>query len=104
MDRIGDLMKELGFKKDSDEGVQKAFIKHLMRVADVAQAERDQQNAQAGTLSNSQNKQEQLSFDFATAEKKSDPVAGLHSIKPLTIDSTKVVNNFRTNVRKSQIG
>lgn len=33
MKKIGDIMKEMGFQKDSSEQTQKAFIKYLIRVA-----------------------------------------------------------------------
>jgi hypothetical protein len=34
--RIGDLMKDLGFNKDSSVETQKAFIKHLIEAANRA--------------------------------------------------------------------
>lgn len=40
MRRVGDLMQELGFRKDAPESVQKAFVKNLVRAAygaDVAE-------------------------------------------------------------------
>lgn len=33
MRRIGDLLAELGFKKDSERSVQEAFVRHLVRHA-----------------------------------------------------------------------
>lgn len=33
MKRIGDIMKDLGFKEGAPEGVQKAFIKNAIREA-----------------------------------------------------------------------
>lgn len=33
MQRIGDLLKELGFNKDAPLETQKAFVKHLIRAA-----------------------------------------------------------------------
>ncbi|MGE0763206.1 MAG: hypothetical protein AB7N80_08010 [Bdellovibrionales bacterium] len=60
MRRIGDLMTDLGFNKDSDEDTQKAFIRHLVRAANVSQFQRK-------TNKNS-NEPTQLSFDFEKAE------------------------------------
>ncbi len=36
MRRIDELMKDLGFKKDSDLETQKAFIRHLVQSAEVS--------------------------------------------------------------------
>ena len=34
MKKMGDLFKELGFKKDASLDVQRAFFKHLIQAAD----------------------------------------------------------------------
>lgn len=64
MRRIGDLMKDLGFNKDSDEDTQKAFIRHLINSANVSQFQR-----KSNKLSE---KPEQLSFDFAATEENTN--------------------------------
>ena len=60
MRRIGDLMADLGFNKDSNEDTQKAFIRHLIRAANVSQFQRKSSKIQAEPV--------QLSFDFESAE------------------------------------
>lgn len=57
MRRIGDLMREMGFKADSPEPTQRAFFRHLVRAAELTSARNSSQKfelARAG---------EQLSFD-----------------------------------------
>jgi len=58
--RIGDLMKDLGFNKESDEDTQKAFIRHLIQAANVSQFQRKSNKIEKEPV--------QLSFDFAAAE------------------------------------
>ena len=62
MRRIGDVMKELGFNKESDEDTQKAFIRHLIKAANVSQFQRKSNKMQI--------EPQQLSFDFAAAEER----------------------------------
>ena len=42
MKKIEDLMAELGFNKRAPASVQKAFIRHLVKAAEVVQANREQ--------------------------------------------------------------
>lgn len=65
MQRIGDLLKELGFKKDSDEEVQKAFVRHLIKAAEVSKNQR--QSMEIGQLP------EQLSFDLGPSSSQLKP-------------------------------
>lgn len=83
MKKIGEIMKEMGFQKDSSEQTQKAFIKYLIRVANknrqpLLELESDEpdQWSELKTISNQIQVNEalapeQLSFDFAPEEKKS---------------------------------
>lgn len=65
MQRINDLFKELGFNPNGSEEVQKAFIKHLVRVADVSQKNREIQKMSPTDG--------QLSFDFDYAVGETPP-------------------------------
>jgi hypothetical protein len=56
MQRIGDLMKELGFNEDAPKETAKAFIRHLIDAANVSQIERKMKEVAAAP--------EQLSFQF----------------------------------------
>lgn len=40
MRRIGEIMEDLGFDKDGSVETQKAFIKHLIKAAQVSQFDR----------------------------------------------------------------
>lgn len=89
MKRIGEIMKEMGFQKDSSEQTQKAFIKYLIRVANknrqpLLELESDEPDhwSELKTVANqtqvnealsgkNQSTPEQLSFQFGEEEKKS---------------------------------
>ncbi len=68
MKRIGQLMEEIGFRKDAPDSVKKAFLQHLLQQASGAPVDH-------GNLSSSQKSQqhsaqpEQLSFDFTRDSK-----------------------------------
>jgi hypothetical protein len=61
MRRIGDLMKDLGFNKDSPVETQKAFIRHLIRTANGG-APPEPQAVQLRVVK-MENTDAQLSFD-----------------------------------------
>jgi hypothetical protein len=69
MRRIDELMKELGFNKEAPESIQKAFIQHLIKVAnesEKAAVHTEQQNLlTCKTLPG-----EQLSFDIENDQTK----------------------------------
>jgi len=69
MKRVGDLMKELGFREEASEETARAFIENLVRAA----------NGEKWTSSKQRPKkhedrpifeEEQLSFDFEAVEMK----------------------------------
>lgn len=63
MKKIGDIMSEMGFKKDSNEATQKAFLKYLMRTAVGVEVQKTDQNINVG---------EQLAFDFTCDQNKTE--------------------------------
>jgi hypothetical protein len=52
MKKIGDLMQEMGFRKDAPDSVKEAFIKHLIKSATgvEVQTPSEKRAAQAGTV------------------------------------------------------
>ena len=65
MRHIGEIMEELGFKKDAPEDTQKAFLKHVMKAASEAENHIvEKQNSLKG---------EQLSFSLDLIEAVSTP-------------------------------
>lgn len=74
MRRVDEIMKELGFKEGAPEGVQKAFIKNLIRAAnggaeveDLQKYRRNQKRHQSKMSKKNSpgpNQEEQLSFQF----------------------------------------
>lgn len=75
MRKIGDLMKELGFREDASDDVKIAFIKNLARSAygvelPSPQKAKKKPEAKASPVG------EQLSFSFEN-ESPHDPVRGL---------------------------
>lgn len=67
MRRIGDLLKDLGFKEGSSVEVQKAFIKHLVNAADRSSIQNvsliPEQKSKPTESEKSANTPDQLSFD-----------------------------------------
>lgn len=43
MQKIGDLLKDLGFDKDSSLNVQKAFVRNLIKQANINSKDRNKQ-------------------------------------------------------------
>ena len=39
MKKLGDIMKDLGFREEASQGTKQAFIKHLIKAANGAEAE-----------------------------------------------------------------
>ncbi len=76
MKRIGQLMEELGFRKEASDSVKEAFIKHLIRASEgVSVITPSEQREIAENPSRIKvlpqplrHTGEQLSFDFAAAE------------------------------------
>lgn len=58
MRRIGEIMEDLGFDKDGSVETQKAFIKHLIKAAQISQIDRKTKRLDP--------EPEQLSFNFET--------------------------------------
>lgn len=87
MKKIGEIMKEMGFQKDSSTETQKAFIKYLIRVANKnrrplleLESNEPDQWSELNTINNQENVNkalseakppEQLSFEFVEEYKKS---------------------------------
>lgn len=71
MKRIGDLMKELGFRPESSFDTQKAFINNLVAAANASQFQRKDKTIIEDKLmgqpkeSKSKEPQTQLSFEFS---------------------------------------
>ena len=70
MKRVGELMKDLGFREDASEETAKAFIENLVR---AATGEKWTSSKQASRFHKPEAPQheEQLSFDFEFDEKGS---------------------------------
>ncbi len=62
MRRMGDLMKDLGFNAEAPVETQKAFIRHLIRVAN-GQTPREPSPIQAARPAHEPAAEVQLSFD-----------------------------------------
>lgn len=64
MKKMGDLFKELGFKKDSSLEVQRAFFKHLVRSGDRSTQQNPDLFSEQKSKSETQKPPaQQLSFD-----------------------------------------
>lgn len=61
MKKMGDLFKELGFKKESSLDVQRAFFKHLILAADRSTPKNSESFSEQRTKSVKSG--EQLAFD-----------------------------------------
>lgn len=75
MRKVGDLMKDLGFRNDASDDVKIAFLKNLMRAAygvNCASPHKPELNQTDEAL----RRGEQLSFNF-DATPEVDPVEGL---------------------------
>ncbi len=65
MRKVGDLMKEIGFNKDSSEDVQKAFIKNLIKQAYGVEVKEPRAIASVASQAGpSKPAPQQLSFDL----------------------------------------
>ncbi len=58
MKKMGDLFKELGFRKEASPSVQRAFFKHLVQASDRSTAKDSKQISEQSVA-----QPEQLSFD-----------------------------------------
>jgi hypothetical protein len=76
MKKIGQLMQEIGFKKDAPDSVKEAFIKHLIKASTGASvftpSEKKEVELNPETVIQLKAPQ-QLSFDFIDTEPKSNP-------------------------------
>lgn len=76
MKRIGQLMEELGFRKEASDSVKEAFIKHLIRASEGVSVMTPSEQREIAENPNrikvlpqpTRPAGEQLSFDFAAAE------------------------------------
>ena len=80
MRKLGDMMKDLGFNKESSVDVQKAFIRHLVEAAKVSDiSRRNRTLVQA---------EEQLSFDFeGSAAPSAEEILGVREIEKRMTDT-----------------
>ena len=65
MKKIGQLMQEMGFRKDAPEGVQKAFFNHLIKAAGQEPIQIEKVKEQKRVIA-----EEQLSFSFIEEQPK----------------------------------
>ena len=65
MKKVGQLMQELGFRKDAPESVQKAFLNHLIKAANQEPIRLLDEKAKRADIETTI---EQLSFDFMKVE------------------------------------
>lgn len=63
MKRVGDLMKDLGFREDASEDTARAFIENLVRAATGERWVSSNQSSRKPAVKAPQH-EEQLSFDF----------------------------------------
>lgn len=61
MKRLGDLMAEMGFRKDAPDSVKEAFLKHLIKQSTGITVQTPSEKKQAQS-----HEPEQLSFNFET--------------------------------------
>ena len=66
MKRVGDIMKEMGFKEDASAETKKAFIRHLIQVATKNEIPRIPQKPapQAPKAEPEREEEKQLAFEF----------------------------------------
>jgi hypothetical protein len=64
MRRVGELLKDLGFNPDAPLETQKAFVRHLVRAANLTSAQNSSQTLELPTPKEPV-RGEQLSFDPA---------------------------------------
>ena len=81
MKKVGDIMKEMGFRKDAPDSVKEAFIKHLIKSATGIDVETPSEKRARVASASSKAKQKpkssqvqpvQLAFDFAKADEKEE--------------------------------
>ncbi len=70
MKRVGELMKDLGFREDASEETAKAFIENLVRAATGEKWTSSKQESRFHKPA-APHHEEQLSFDFEFDEKES---------------------------------
>lgn len=75
MRRVGDLMKELGFREGASDEVKIAFIKNLIRSAYGVEVH-DTQNLDKNKALKAAQQGEQLAFEMDEGERR-DPVESL---------------------------
>lgn len=72
MDRVGDLMRQMGFREDADDDTKKAFIRHLVKAAFSGKGNTDEVLRRETTMTP---EDAQLSFELDYQER--NPSTGL---------------------------
>ena len=75
MKKIGEIMAEMGFRKEAPDSVKEAFIKHLIRSSTGAIVEtpselKERQNNPGPAHPEVKSEPRQLSFDFSQDKEK----------------------------------
>ena len=72
MKKIGDIMEEMGFKKDASHSVKEAFIKHLIKSATGVEVKTPSEKLIEERESIKKEMGAQMSFDFAQDKSLND--------------------------------